>query len=238
MIYSGLLCSAVTYVIFSFLENEHDPTRFFTLSCLIRVFNAVASTQYLTAAYAVASHVWEDRRTQAIGLMEMTTGIGMILGPIAGSALYNYGGFGLPFRLMAGVFLLGLPLVFVVIRNVDCTRNTSVVNSLVLSHGVYGNSGEFSELTFRQFVKIFTSLSAWGTVLMTIICWSSMDFIMPILQSHVSIANPDRSELEATYITGVMFVIYAVAYGVSTPLRFSDYAEKKSNQVFFFSFQI
>ena len=137
MLFSGMILSTACYICFSFLDKEHDPTNFVIISCIIRVFTAVASSQYLTAAYAIMTHVWAERRTQAVGLMEMTTGIGMILGPICGSALYNYGGFGLPFRLMAGVFILGLPLVFAVIKNVDLGRRDDVLNSLMLSNQVY-----------------------------------------------------------------------------------------------------
>ena len=56
--------------------------------------NAVAAMA-LTVASSKASE-----REQNIGLIEMATGIGFLLGPIWGSVMYHMGGFSAPFGSM------------------------------------------------------------------------------------------------------------------------------------------
>ena len=53
--------------------------------------NAVASMAM------VVSNSKASEREQNIGLIEMATGVGFLLGPIWGSVMYYYGGFSAPF---------------------------------------------------------------------------------------------------------------------------------------------
>lgn len=223
MLLSGLALSGVGALLFSFLHLELDPVRFTIVACLVRVIQAFACSMYLTAAYSIMTHVWSERRTQAVGLLEMTTGCGMIAGPVVGAALYNMSGFALPFQVLGVFLLLGMIPTAWILRNFDMNtssgKHNSITNSIMLSSRLY--SGDFTEqLTFKQFMSIFTNPATYATILMTILCWSAMDFVLPGLQLHVQLMYPElgHGTSKITTKTSVLMAIFAVAYGIGTPV--------------------
>jgi len=50
--------------------------------------------------------------SKAAGLVEALSGVGLIMGPAIGSALFAIGGFSLPFLFISVYFLIGSLLVF------------------------------------------------------------------------------------------------------------------------------
>ena len=82
MLFAGILLSGFGNLLFSFLYLEMNPYRFLTIACILRVVLAIACSMYLTACYSIMCGVWSERRTQAVGLLEMTTGVGMVIGPM------------------------------------------------------------------------------------------------------------------------------------------------------------
>lgn len=221
MLLSGILLSGVGALLFGCICWEYDPLRFTILACTVRVIQAFACAMYLTAAYSIMTHVWSERRTQAVGLLEMTTGAGMVIGPMLGSALYNWAGFMLPFQCLAGFLFLGSIPTALVLRDLDMKAGTnpknSITNSIMLSSRLY--SGDFTEqLTFRQFCSIFTSPGTYATILLTVLCWSAMDFVLPGFQNHVFRIYPTKDTASITTTTGALFVVYAVAYSIGTPI--------------------
>jgi len=220
MLLIGIAVSAIGALLFSFLHLEMDPLRFVIFACITRVIQAFACSMYLTAAYSIMTHVWSERRTQAVGLLEMTTGCGMVIGPMVGSALYNASGFALPFIFLFAILLLGFFPTAWVLRNLDMKtsgKSTAITNSIMLSSRLY--SGDFTEqLTLRQFCSIFTNPGTYATILLTILCWSAMDFVMPGLQVHVSLMYPQLNTNEITTRTGILFVVFAIAYAIGTPV--------------------
>jgi len=220
MLLAGIWLSAIGALLFSFLYLEMDPFLFTVYACLVRVVQAFACSMYLTAAYSIMTHVWSDRRSQAVGLLEMTTGCGMIVGPMVGSALYNVGGFGLPFQALCIFLAVGSIPAGLILRNLNMSTSNgqAITNSVMLSSRLY--SGDFTEqLTLRQFLSIFTNPATYATILLTILCWSAMDFVMPGLEIHVGLMFEQHIGIETiTTKTGILFVVFAIAYGLGTPL--------------------
>lgn len=91
------------------------------------------------------------------------------------------------------------------------------MNSM-LSNRLLQSEDHNGQLTFKKFIKIFASPTAWATIIMTLVCWSAMDFMMPVLQPHIRTILPEASEATVTHTTGIMFVVYAISYGIATPL--------------------
>ncbi len=50
-----------------------------------------------TSSFAIIATHYKKDREKAIGMMEASSGIGLLLGPIFGSVLYELGGYILPF---------------------------------------------------------------------------------------------------------------------------------------------
>lgn len=61
----------------------------------------------------IVSHASDSEREMNIGMIEMATGIGFLIGPVWGSLMYQMGGFTLPFGSM-GKFLSVLTTVAII----------------------------------------------------------------------------------------------------------------------------
>ena len=59
---------------------------------------------------AVITNHYPDDREQNLGILEGGTGLGLLLGPLLGGALYNLGGYCLPFWTVGCICLLIFPL--------------------------------------------------------------------------------------------------------------------------------
>ena len=138
------------------------------------------------------------------------------------SELYNVGGFGLPFQCLAAFMFVGSIPAAIVLKELNLNqspvrRGGSITNSLMMSSRLY--SGDYTEkLSFKQFLKIFTNPGTFATIILTVLCWSAMDFFMPGMQSHVRAIYPAASDADVTRKTGLLFVVFAVGYGLGTPL--------------------
>ena len=64
----------------------------------------------------VVSGSKDSEREQNIGLIEMATGIGFLLGPIWGSFMYQMGGYSAPFGSTALFYALSYPFCVVVLK--------------------------------------------------------------------------------------------------------------------------
>lgn len=78
--------------------------------------NAVASMAMVVSSSKVSE------REQNIGLIEMATGVGFLLGPIWGSAMYQMGGYSAPFGSTALFYILCYPFCFFVLKKARDTR--------------------------------------------------------------------------------------------------------------------
>lgn len=50
-----------------------------------------------TASFAIISQHYKDEREKMIGMMESSSGVGLLLGPFFGAIFYKIGGYILPF---------------------------------------------------------------------------------------------------------------------------------------------
>ena len=64
-----------------------------------------------TSSMAIVATHYRQERERAIGLIEASAGIGLLLGPFVGALLYEIGGYLLPFVAVAGFYFLLYPLI-------------------------------------------------------------------------------------------------------------------------------
>lgn len=60
-----------------------------------------------TASFAIIASHYKNDREKMIGMMESSSGVGLLLGPFFGAILYQVGGYMLPFFAM-GMYLITL----------------------------------------------------------------------------------------------------------------------------------
>ena len=76
----------------------NNPYAFLFWSFVAQLIGGFGSGINAVASMAmVVSNSKASEREQNIGLIEMATGVGFLLGPIWGSVMYYYGGFSAPF---------------------------------------------------------------------------------------------------------------------------------------------
>lgn len=79
----------------------HDAGWFLFFSFLFQMIGGLGSGMNSVATLAlIVSHSSEHEREMNIGMIEMATGIGFLIGPMWGSLMYQVGGFTLPFGSM------------------------------------------------------------------------------------------------------------------------------------------
>jgi len=66
-----------------------------------------------TTCYAIATNEFPKKKSLIIGLVEAMTGVGLILGPVAGSVLYSALGFQVCFYVLGG-FICVMSVGFVI----------------------------------------------------------------------------------------------------------------------------
>jgi MFS family permease len=73
-------------------------------------FNSVSSMSLLIA------YSKKSERENNIGLLETCVGLGLLMGPLLGSILYNVGGYSMPFAAMALTYVIMVPIVISSLR--------------------------------------------------------------------------------------------------------------------------
>jgi MFS family permease len=75
----------------------NDKITFVLFSLFWKVLCGIGSGMNSTAAIAIIAAHYKHEREKTIGMMESSSGIGLLLGPFIGAVLYSLGGYLLPF---------------------------------------------------------------------------------------------------------------------------------------------
>ena len=86
--------------------NIQDATFFIAACFIVRIVEAVGNSSFLCASFSLVALKFPNTLSTVFALVEMAFGVGMILGPTAGGALFQAGGYTLPFAVLGGVLLL------------------------------------------------------------------------------------------------------------------------------------
>mmetsp|Transcript_16948 Transcript_16948/g.12118 ORF Transcript_16948/g.12118 Transcript_16948/m.12118 type:complete len:89 (+) Transcript_16948:240-506(+) len=82
--------SFILYCVASFTMNK---TLFFSILVLSRIISGACSASIQTTCYACSSKLYPERREELLGYLGSAEGVGMIVGPIVGAAVYSAVGF-------------------------------------------------------------------------------------------------------------------------------------------------
>ena len=67
-----------------------------------------------------------------MGFYEISTGLGMIIGPLLGGWLYSIGGFALPFYVVGGMMLFGAVLNLFLVPTVRIFYELPILKGIIL----------------------------------------------------------------------------------------------------------
>ena len=92
---------------FSLLDRAPDGMPFIVLAFLVRIFEGIGAAAFLTASYSITGAEFPSRVAFIFALLETAFGLGLILGPTVGGALYQLDGYLLPFVVLGSFLILG-----------------------------------------------------------------------------------------------------------------------------------
>lgn len=110
---------------FTILIMAKDPYFFGIMSLVIRFTEGFGNGCINASCNSIIQFNFEDRMSKYIALIQTSTGLGMLAGPVVGSFFYDLGGFRLPFSITGGLLsFFGLCVMALLTNDKKKTQDT------------------------------------------------------------------------------------------------------------------
>ncbi|XP_055955029.1 MFS-type transporter SLC18B1-like [Patella vulgata] len=187
---SGIMVCGSCSLLYGILDKCPPDEIFIAMCFLCRTVEALGCSAYLTASAAIIAREFPHHVTTVFGTLETFTGIGLMVGPPIGGALYEAGGYGLPFWTMGAILL------------------TCGIVSFIFMPGQDEGTRVFKGSVLRLVKSPLAVISC-----LTVFCGSfSLGFLDPTLANHLKVFN-----LSTLYV-GLIFLCAPGVYGIIAPL--------------------
>ncbi|XP_048513944.1 MFS-type transporter SLC18B1-like [Athalia rosae] len=187
----GILTTGTCAIFFGLLDRVEGHYPFIILSFVIRIVEAMGNAAFLTASFAIIAKEFPDNVATTFASLETFFGLGLIVGPTVGGALYQIGGYTTPFAILGSALFLA-----------------AVMTSFVLP--THGPGGEDTQLagSFMRVLKIPGVIVATASIVATSM---SIGFLQATLEPHLRQFNL------SPVVLGLMFVINGGTYALTAP---------------------
>jgi len=194
-IYGLIIVSAAT-ICFSAASLLPDGPVFAAWCLCMRFLQGIGSAMEETAAYAIIADIDAERISLYLGICEISTGLGYMVGPPMGGALFSLGGFSAPF-LLCGIMLIPAALLIYYKMPPDSHR---------LSKEEVAQDTPIRQLLANPQVLVIAVSSMLAN--------SDYAFLEPTLGEHAAetglASSPDS--------IGMLFSVSSITYTLSCPL--------------------
>ncbi|XP_068220297.1 MFS-type transporter SLC18B1-like [Palaemon carinicauda] len=191
MFNAGIFTTATTCIMFGFLDRINDTNTFIGLSFAIRIIEALGNAGFLTASFSIIAKEFPENVGATFASLETCYGLGMIAGPTLGGALFEVGGYTLPFVSLGGTLIAAATLTYCILP----------------SHNEF--SEKESSGNIFQLIKVPSiALSAYAIIASSI----SIGFLQATLEPHLRSFGLSPLQL------GLMFILNGAFYGLFAPL--------------------
>jgi len=102
----GMILMGCSFIVFGMLTYLDNPVLYVSLALLNRFLQGMASSFIQTTMYSISTNFFPDHKDAMVGYIEAVTGVGLILGPLIGSALYSIGGYLFIFYSFGSLFVV------------------------------------------------------------------------------------------------------------------------------------
>ncbi|XP_055696245.1 MFS-type transporter SLC18B1-like isoform X1 [Lutzomyia longipalpis] len=188
----GIFTSGTTAILFGLLDQVPGHMPFISLAFIIRIIEALGNAAFLTASFAIIAKEFPDNVATTFASLETFFGLGLIVGPTLGGALYAVDGYYLPFvTLGSALFIVGILTIIILPHHSQDTGVTA------------------------EKASIFRVLRIPGVLVCTLgICAtsSSIGFLTAVLEPHV------RQFDLGPVLLGLVFVINGGIYALTAPI--------------------
>jgi len=195
MALSGLLMTGSSTVIFGFLDKLQEGVGFLVYCLLCRVIEAIGQSATTTAIMSVIAHEFHDKTGTVISWTETFYGVGMMIGPSVGGALFELGGYVLPFIVVGVCLLLNFPFAMAVLPSDDELRKSA--------------TGRNQDITLTRVLCIPL---IWVGLVTNAAGAISAGFLQATLEPHLRIFSLSWS------MVGFIFLLNGMGYAASNPI--------------------
>lgn len=174
-----------------------DGKIFLGMSFVMRIFEAIGNSMFLTGSFSAIAREFPDKVASMFAMIELFFGVGEIVGPVVGGALYEVGGFTLPFAVMGSILFFSSIFIYFVLP--DTPR--PVV--------------EYDENCVKPSMKNALTKPAILIALFKVgSAAASLGFLQTTLEPHLHDIKPPLSSFQV----GALFMVVGGTYGLSLPL--------------------
>uniref|UniRef100_A0A1B6CRM2 Major facilitator superfamily (MFS) profile domain-containing protein n=1 Tax=Clastoptera arizonana TaxID=38151 RepID=A0A1B6CRM2_9HEMI len=188
---TGILTTGVCAILFGLLDKVDGHYPFIILSFIIRIVEAMGNAGFLTASFAIIAMEFPENVATTFASLETFFGLGMIVGPTVGGALYQIGGYTTPFAVLGFVLFLAALMTYFVLPD----------------HGDQGE-GVTNTASLLEVLKIPGVILASVSIVVTSM---SIGFLTATLEPHL------RQFGLTPIVLGLMFVINGGVYAITAP---------------------
>lgn len=174
-----------------------DGKIFLGMSFVMRIFEACGNSMFLTGSFSAIAREFPDKVASMFAMIELFFGVGEIVGPVVGGALYEVGGFTLPFAVMGSILFLSSIFIYFVLP--DTPRPVIEVDE---------NCVKPSMKNALTKPAILIALFKVGSAA------ASLGFLQTTLEPHLHDIKPPLSSFQV----GALFMVVGGTYGLSLPL--------------------
>ncbi|XP_041763407.1 MFS-type transporter SLC18B1-like [Anopheles merus] len=103
---SGIFTTGTSAILFGLLDRVPGHVPFITLAFVIRIVEALGNAAFLTASFAIIAKEFPNNVATTFASLETCFGLGLIVGPMVGGALYTVGGYYLPFVVLGSALFV------------------------------------------------------------------------------------------------------------------------------------
>ncbi|GAB6026949.1 hypothetical protein CHUAL_013620 [Chamberlinius hualienensis] len=194
LLISGIFLMAGCSILFGMLDKIYTHDAFLTLAFIIRVVEAAGNAGYLTAGFSIIAKEFPDNVATAFGTLETFFGLGIIAGPTIGGALYEVGGYTLPFVALGGfLFFATLVTFFILPGQEEDTSQTSPEKG-------------------QSIIGILKLPPVAMAAFCLFVSACSLGFLSATLEPHVRQFNLTPFKI------GLLFIVNGAVYALTTPI--------------------
>ena len=108
---AGSLMEGTGEILFGFIALLTEQWLFVLLSFLLRILTAIGAAFSQIAIISILCCLYPNHISISFGMLELASGVGLMIGPTLGGFLYHVGGFKLPFIVVGSFVMLALIIV-------------------------------------------------------------------------------------------------------------------------------
>ncbi|XP_030764996.1 MFS-type transporter SLC18B1-like isoform X1 [Sitophilus oryzae] len=186
----GIYTTGICAILFGLLDKVEGRYAFISLSFIIRIVEAMGNAAFLTASFAIIAKEFPDNVATTFASLETFFGLGLIVGPTVGGALYQVGGYTLPFAVMGSALFASAILAAIILPKQESKRDKEPSPS------------------------VFKALKVPGIVIAcasTAVTSTSIGFLQATMEPHLRVFQLKP------FILGLMFVINGGVYAITAP---------------------